>query len=940
MTPVGVSVLRPELLWLLLLIPGFVAAWRLWPPPLQLRRSRFSLLLRCCLVALLVFSLAGARLTSQPQKRALVAVVDLSASMRSELDAEAATVRSLAAAKGPDDLFGVVTFGHDASVELPLAKDPAFDIFQTQPDPNYTDLAGALRLAAGLIPNGYARQLVLVSDGRQNLGDAAAAVQALRAEGVRVDTLPAGTAPSQEAAVLAVDTPAELREGQRLNLDVRLRSTGPAAGKLVLLVDGQEATVRDVSLPAGNSNQSFELDPLGVGLHRVRAELSVSPDTYTQNNVGEQGVRVLGRPFVLVLEGREGEGANLQAALEAAGMKVDRRLAAQAPTDTTTIGRYDSTVVVDAPADGLPRDAMAAMAAATRNLGKGLVTIGGPTSYGPGGWQGTPLEDAMPVNVQLPNRKEKPKVAVVLVMETMEDQRADQVALGAAEAVIDQLGPDDQVAVTDGQRGFLLPMTQVKDKKAIDAKLETGNLGDPVSYYPFLDQAGKALLATDAPLKHIVVLGDGDAADSVRQSGGDVQGLISGLLAQNVTTSTVGVDVHSQQAYMAYMADLARWGGGRFYQSNNPSQVPALFLKESLVSLRPWFEQENFFPKVTANGDLLNGVPLSAFPQLGGYVVTTPKPAAEVYFTTPKQDPLLAAWSYGLGRSVAWTSDSNGQWTAGLLSSPVSQRLFSKMVAWTLPGSSPEALQVDAAPAGDGIALTVSGPQTSGATLLVGVLDPDLNTSSQTLVGSGPGRWQGEVKGAVVGTYLIHAVLQSGTGIVAAADRVVSVPYPPEYLELGRDDGLLRLLAKEGSGLVLAGRGVGAWKEPPLPVPVSTDVFWILLAALAVLWPLDVAIRRLTLSPRQALELLGALARWRRPESVEVAAPAELVRLRSRLAGYRAAQTPAPLAPPARDTSEIPVASPQPEAQRAAAEEEALSARLLEARRRRRGQGD
>src|SRR5207302_10799161 len=172
----------------------------------------------------------------------------------------------------------------------------------------------------------------------------------------------------------------------------------------------------------------------------------------------------LGRPYVLVLEGSPGEGANIERALAAAGMKVDVRPAAQAPTDAAVIGGYDSIVVVDASAEIFPPTAMAGIADAVKSLGKGLVAIGGPNAYGPGGWQNTPLEEALPVRMDLPNRKEKPKVAVVLVMETMEDPRADQVVLGAAEAVIDKLGPDDQVGVTDGMRGFLVPLQPVTDK--------------------------------------------------------------------------------------------------------------------------------------------------------------------------------------------------------------------------------------------------------------------------------------------------------------------------------------------------------------------------------------------------------------------------------------------------------------------------------------------
>jgi len=946
---IGFAVLRPELLLLLLLVPALVVAWLRWPPPLTVTRSRIVLASRVLLVALLVLALAGVRLTTQPNKRAMVAVVDLSASVKAHgsLDTEAATVKALQTAKGPDDLFGVVTFGHDAAVELPLTRDPDFESFQTQPDPSYTDVAGALRLAAGLLPDGYARQLVLISDGRQNLNDAATAVAALRAEGVRVDVLAVGEAPAAEALVSGVDVPSELREGQTATAVVHLQSTGQAAGQLTLIVDDKEVASRDVTLPAGSSTQSFPLPDAVLGLHTVRAELNVQPDTYTENNVGEANVRVLGRPVVLVLEGKAGEGGNVVAALHAAGMDVEERQAAGAPTDTATLGRYDATVIVDAPTDSFPGDSLAALASSVHDLGKGLVTIGGPTSYGPGGWAGTPLEDALPVRMDIPQRKDKPKVAVVLVMETMEDQRADQVVLGAAEGVIDKLSPDDLVAVTDGRQddpGFLVDMTTAGNKKAIDAKLEsgTGLLGDPPSYLPFMQRAYDALQKTDAPLKHIVLLGDGDA-DSTPSP--QVQSFLETAVGKGVTTSAIAVDVHGQPQYMSFMQDIARWGGGRFYQSNNPSQVPDLFLKESVASLRPWFEQTPFFPKIAAAGDLLQGVPTDSFPQLGGYVVTTPKPSAELYLTSAKQDPVLAAWSYGLGRSVAWTSDSVGAWTGGFLRSPVSQTLFARMVAWTLPNGQQQ-LHIAAQPSGDGLQVDVTGPDTAGATVSVGMVRPDLQNTSQDLVAVAPGHWQGKIGGTSVGTYLLHGVLTKNGQVLGQADLAVSVPYSPEYLELGRDDGLLRQLARDGSGVLLA-KAALAWAQRPLPVPISSDVFWPLLLLAALVWPLDVAARRITLSPVQLYTNAMSLITERRSRDLEVAVPAELSRLRERVASTRR-RRPGPSAPPPL------VAEPDEHAAPAAArgrreggkaagdrqeEQEALSARLLEARRRRRGPG-
>jgi len=267
--------------------------------------------------------------------------------------------------------------------------------------------------------------------------------------------------------------------------------------------------------------------------------------------------------------------------------------------------------------------------------------------------------------------------------------------------------------------------------------------------------------------------------------------------------------------------------------------------------------------------------------------------------------------------------------------SPLSATLFARMVAWSLPSGAQDGLQVEAVPSGDGLQLTVTGPTTSGGTLRVGVVQPDLSNSSQDLVAVAPGRWQGRVSATTVGTYLLHAALLKNGAAVAQSDTAISVPYSPEYLELGRDDGLLRQVAKEGAGVILA-RAELAWAQRPLPVPISTDIFWALLVLVALLWPLDVAMRRITLSPRQLLAAAAALAR-RRPAEIEFGAPEELVRLRRRVA---AARRPRPMAaaPPVIASQEE--APPAAEVAAARETEEALSARLLEARRRRRGHGD
>ena len=60
---------------------------------------------------------------------------------------------------------------------------------------------------------------------------------------------------------------------------------------------------------------------------------------------------------------------------------------------------------------------LAALQVYVRDLGKGLVMIGGPDSYGAGGYQKTPLEETLPVDMGVRDRKKQPDVALVVVID-------------------------------------------------------------------------------------------------------------------------------------------------------------------------------------------------------------------------------------------------------------------------------------------------------------------------------------------------------------------------------------------------------------------------------------------------------------------------------------------------------------------------------------------
>ena len=125
--------------------------------------------------------------------------------------------------------------------------------------------------------------------------------------------------------------------------------------------------------------------------------------------------------------------------------------------------------------------------------------------------------------------------------------------------------------------------------------------------------------------------------------------------------------------FMANMAAIAAEGDGRFYDSESASELPSIFLDESQTQLQPWIVQERFHPPPGR----LRPPSTASTPRrcpLDGYVASTPKPTSQVVLSGPGGDPVLAQWQYGLGTALAWTSDTEGRWTAELLSSPVGRQ--------------------------------------------------------------------------------------------------------------------------------------------------------------------------------------------------------------------------------------------------------------------------
>lgn len=166
------SFTNPTALLLLLLLPIFIYVG--WPRlAYRRRRDTLSLLLRLTLVTLLILGLAGIQLERVADKLAVVFLIDVSDSVSPTLQSATLNyVRIAADAMGAKDQAAVIVFGADALVEIPMTDRLALIQMGSDPIRLNTDLAEAMRLGLALFPADTAKRMVILSDGKQTVGDA------------------------------------------------------------------------------------------------------------------------------------------------------------------------------------------------------------------------------------------------------------------------------------------------------------------------------------------------------------------------------------------------------------------------------------------------------------------------------------------------------------------------------------------------------------------------------------------------------------------------------------------------------------------------------------------------------------------------------------------------------------------------------------------------
>jgi Mg-chelatase subunit ChlD/uncharacterized membrane protein len=843
---------QPLVLLLLLVLPAFWLLDRVSRTHLPRKRRRLVLGVRIAVAALLILGLAGPRIIGRADEQAVAFLVDVSDSITPPMrERQLAFLSEATSAMSDRDRATIIAFGANPVVERPLSTARAISPIASIVDGGQTDIAAAIRLALASLPSTMARKIVVVSDGNENTGKAIEQARVSGAASVPIQVVPLAQQAGPEVLVRQVETPAFVREGETLSATINLEASQDTQARVHLLADGRLLTSQNVNLTQGSNTIVLPQEPLPPGFHLFRVQIEASADTYIQNNEGGSYTVVTGKPRVLLIESEAGETRFLAEALQSAGLDVDVRDTQTAVIDLPTLRGYESVVLANVPAADLSISQMRALTSYVQNLGGGLVVVGGEQSYGVGRYNRTPLEEALPVQMDLRGRTLTASVALVLVIDASGSMAGGpgsskmDLAKEAAIRATELLSEQDQLGVLsfDDTPRWVVPTAFLEDAAAAQAQIGSIAPGGGTAIFPALEAAYNDISAREAKVRHILLLTDG------LSSGGDYDRLTAQMNQQGITLSTIAV---GSDADFALMQRLANLGGGRYFEGNDPFEVPQMIVKDTQEVARAAIVEEPFKPSQVGASPILEGIDVREMPPLLGYVSTTPKPTSQVLLVSNQVDPVLSEWQYGLGHVVAWTSDVKNRWAQDMLSWPQFSQFWAQVVKRTIPVPVDRNLQVQITPEGSTARVTVDSVsddktyqnflETSAT-----VVDPSNAQSQTTLPQVAPGRYETRIPIGGEGAYFLNIVQADPNGaIVAGRPAGFVIPYSQEYRDLRANPDLLGQLAGLTDGRVVEDPRSVFDRERRVDGQPRELWPW-LMALAALLFVFDVAARRLRL---------------------------------------------------------------------------------------------
>jgi Ca-activated chloride channel homolog len=838
----------------LLAVPAVVLAWglifarelrRIWAP-----------IMRALVLALFVLALADPQQVMRAEGAARPAVVDASASITPAMRTwTAALLRDQLKLRGSDPALTFAGKTMPGTIES-VEKD--FDSGQpcAACAPGATDIETALfHLAAD--PDAHGGPAVLVTDGWENRGDVGRAISALLSAQIRLDIFtPPGAKSIPNVAMTALTLPPALTKAEPFALGVTMQNLNDAgvAGTITVYRDDAQIDQRRVTLKPGEQRFDFPVRTEAAGLASYSASFKADNpalDVYPEDDSLKGWVGVGAQRKLLILTDNTRDAQYLDTVVRRMGLDPTVIPLTGGQWNGSLAG-YDAILINNVPRERLAPAAQSAMAAYVERGGS-LAMIGGDSSFGLGGYESSPLETVLPIIMKPPQHRERKRALVLIIDKSGSMGRNNKLtyAKAAAVTVTKSLRDSDLVSVIgfDSQPFVVVPLEPFSQAKPYFDKM-VGQLAAHGQTYliPALRQAEHDLADSGAQVMHVVILTDGETGGTADM----YYDLVSRMHHEmGATISTIAV---GREANVALLQAIARYGGGAYYQTDSPQNLPDLFVQDFQAhGGEATMVEKSFSPHTIAPDEVLKDLAGRQLPPILGYDSTDLKPRADMSVYVDRsgtREPIVASWKYGAGKAIAVTTDASGRWSGQWVRSNVFQPVWDRLLGWMTP-EAPSEPKIDVALGYNNgrinIKLTDYGTESTGIAHVVNALvtRPDGSKIETTLSEDVPGELSGSIEAAEPGNYYFE--VRAPFGKDQKFPPLAYTVSPAVNAEVPRPEpnfGLLERLASATGGRLNPAVSEIASARPVIERRESLNPFLIVAAMLLLIG--EALVRRLT----------------------------------------------------------------------------------------------
>jgi len=855
---------------------------------LEPARRTLAIIFRCLIVIILFALLARPMLTRTNRRVTLIAVIDKSQSIPSGLQQASLDYLNTALKnKAPEDRLAVVDVAEAASISKLPSEDIAIHQRNTTLNGQQSKLANGIQMAMAIAPPDTAVRILFVSEGNETSGDLKEAARIAAVNGIPIDVLPLRYKYDNEVIFKRLAAPAKARSEQTISLRFILSSTSYSTGRLQLNLNDRELDLDpdspEITLPIelkpGTNVKTISL-PVGTrGIHEFEA-IFIPDEQYqdiiSQNNNATAITNVAGPGQVLVVDTDGSSGRALEKTLNNSNIDVRYSPATDFPDNLTGLMDTDAVIFVNTDCSKFTFQQQEILCRYITDLGGGLVMVGGPESFGAGGWIGSPVADILPVELDPPQKKQMPKGALVLVIDRSGSMTGEKVEICklAAIAAVRLLSRRDLVGLVifDATSTWLVPLEPAQDKVDICQRIRSVGAGGGTVMGPAMKMAFESLADAEVAVKHVILLTDGQTSDS------DLCAKLGNDMANSeitVSTVAVGPETNGKLLY-----DIAQVTQGRFYQVDDPMKIPEIFVKEAQVVRRSMIIEQTFTPQLVSGYSEVLGSLSNQLPVLDGYVLTGPKGGLnQIVLASDQADPVLAICQSGMGRCVAFTSSIDSRWASNWLQWGGFDSFWEQIVRWSGKPSQSIDCDVTTDVQGSRVIVNVEAIDSEGrfinfAGIEGQVIAPDVSSQTLELTQIGPGQYQGRFQAATSGSYIVNLRYKKLDDDTKQhfTTTAVTIPVAPEFRDLSDNAPLLTQISEISGGRILSSdpnqanlfdRGGLKFPETQLPLVRPLMLIWL------ALFLLDVAVRRVILDIRAIGRRIAVLLRYRRDKRKE-----------------------------------------------------------------------